>query len=412
MALLYLLHREEIPAFIVHCNYGLRGKASDKDQKLVEEICKLWNFECVSVRLDYEKDSHNNFQNWARDRRYEVFYDLKEEFNLDIIVTAHHQDDQIETIFQRILRGSGLSSWRGIEAFDGKLFRPLLEVSKSEIMEFVQQFNIPYRIDSTNEESTYARNFLRNNWFPELNKLFPGWRENILAVRDRAEEFADLKSLIANDVVSDTRAINRSAFLALPASVQRVIFSHTAKKVIEGNSTSAKFLGKIHKLSELQTGAKLQISDDIFVIRDRETFVVVIDVPSKFLPVQISEDEVAVEKMYSFVKLKSEAFENTYTKEKLILNLDAIEFPITLRNWQDGDRFIPFGIQGSQLISSHISNKKVSALVKKSVKVIESFDGTICAVIFPPNSGVDIIGTISEVYRCTDQTKKSLIISY
>ena len=412
MALLYLLHREEIPAFIVHCNYGLRGQASDKDQNLVEEMCKLWNFECVSVRLEYEKKATGNFQKWARERRYEVFYDLKEELKTDVIVTAHHQDDQIETIFQRILRGSGLSSWRGIETFDGTLFRPLLEVSKSEIMEFVQQFNIPYRIDSTNEESTYARNFLRNNWFPELNKLFPGWSENILAARDRADEFAGLKTLVANGIVSADGLIDRSKFLALPDSVQRVIFSYAADKIGGTGILSAGFLSEIHKLSELQTGAKLQISDDYFVIRDRVSFVIVNENLDKFMPVQFSEDDVSNGKECSFVKLKSEVFNGVYSKEILVLNSDAIEFPITLRNWQDGDRFISFGMQGSQLISSHITNKKVSALAKKSVKVIESFDGTICAVIFPPNSGVDTIGTISEAYRCTDQTKKSIIISY
>ena len=412
MALLYLLHREKIPVFVVHCNYGLRGNAADKDQEMVEEMCKLWSFECVSVRLEYEEKATGNFQKWARERRYEVFYDLNEEFKTNVIVTAHHQDDQIETIFQRILRGSGLSSWRGIETFDGNLFRPLIEVSKSEIMEFVQEFNIPYRIDSTNEESTYARNFLRNNWFPELNKLFPGWRENILAVRDRVDEFKELEALVAKDIVSDDGLINRSKFLALPESVQRVIFFHAADKMGLGSSLSTNFLGVIGNLNNLQTGAKLDITDDFYVIRDRERFIISENKREQNLPVRISKNELSAGKACGFLKLTSAVFEGVYTRNKLILDADVVEFPITVRNWQDGDRFIPFGMTGSQLISSHITNKKVSALIKKAVKVIESFDGTICAVIFPPDSGIGVIGTISDVCRCTDQTNESIIISY
>ena len=144
MAMLYLLHRFDIDTVVVHCNYQLRGGASDADQELVEDICMHWKMECVSLRFDSLKESDGNFQDWARSRRYQAFEDIKNEYTANLILTAHHQDDQLETILQKVLRGSGIASWKGMEMLEGDLFRPLLNVSKSQIMEFVQEANVPY----------------------------------------------------------------------------------------------------------------------------------------------------------------------------------------------------------------------------------------------------------------------------
>lgn len=106
MALLYLLHLLEQDTFVVHVNYGKRGKKSDKDQELTEQMAFQWGFECCSIRLDPEEAKGKNFQNWAREQRYRFFRDLMQDLKADAIVTAHHQDDQIETILQKLFRGA------------------------------------------------------------------------------------------------------------------------------------------------------------------------------------------------------------------------------------------------------------------------------------------------------------------
>lgn len=105
MALLYAFKQLEISCFVVHINYGLRGVESDKDQELVEQMSFQWGFECCSVRLNTEEMQSGNFQNWARNERYMIFEDLAEEIKADAIAVAHHQDDQIETIVQKLFRG-------------------------------------------------------------------------------------------------------------------------------------------------------------------------------------------------------------------------------------------------------------------------------------------------------------------
>ncbi len=410
MALLYLMHRHKLDVIAVHCNYQLRGKASDQDQSLVEEICALWNIECVSVRFDPEESKGMNFQAWARDRRYQVFRNVKREFDADLIATAHHEDDQIETIIQKVLRGAGVSAWKGMDELDDELFRPLLGISRTEIMQFIQEFNIPYRIDRTNEESTYARNFIRNNWFPLLNKLFPGWKTNILEIPKRAEEFQTMTETILAGISDHPARLNREAFLKLDPAIRPVIFKKFIGISDADVDLSRGFLQHIGRLESLQSGKFMEISPRYRVIRDRDHFKLVEENVNKDESVQINKKDIEAGLNYEHISIQKENAPVNFSEYELHLDLSKLQFPLTLRNWKDGDTIQPFGMHGSQLISDHLTNRKISSDQKKSVKVLQTFDGTIGAVIFPDNKKAGKIGTISDLVRCTDKTKKTLTI--
>ncbi|MFO7798836.1 tRNA lysidine(34) synthetase TilS [Rhodohalobacter sp.] len=408
MALMYLLHRLELSAVIVHCNYQMRGEDSDKDQRLVEKMSAFWGFECVSVRL--EKESASNFQEWARERRYEVFYDLKHEFDADFVTTAHHQDDQIETILQRILRGSGISAWSGIKPIENQLFRPLMDVSKSEIMKFAEEFNIPYRIDNSNEESTYARNFLRHNWFPELQNFFPGWRDNILKLSLRATEFELMTGEVLKSVKDDDRSLSRSYFLNLPDPIRPPVLYQFLDEVSFDIRASSSLQKVAEKLTELQSGKAIQLSGEYQIIRDRNLFTIQKLKSERKPPVKISSDDLKqIKKVYG-LHLKVDKFTDEFTSETLSMDLSKIAFPITIRQWEEGDFIRPLGMEGTQLISDHLTNRKISSARKSEAFVIESFDGNICAVIFPHHTSDDQLGTISEQVRCSTETEKVLVI--
>lgn len=411
MAMLYLLHRFTIPTIVVHCNYQLRGEASDKDQRLVEEICMHWNIECVGIRLDSSEESEGNFQDWARERRYLAFYDLKKQYNANIILTAHHLDDQLETILQKILRGSGLASWKGMEVLDDDLFRPLLNVSKADIMEFVQEFNVPYRIDRTNEESTYARNFIRNHWFPDLNRLFPGWKQNLQKVVDRAEEFGLMSDLILQQVSKSDKALHREKFIALNPKIRAAIFLQFLKQNVNDVEISRGFLKNINDVSGLQSGGKLQISENFFLVRDRDSFKLINESDEKNTHQKIEKNQVEKSLNIKGLKFAIQTSPETYSNDSLYLDEDKLKYPLTFRNWEDGDSFQPFGMAGTQLVSDHLTNRKIPSTKKKKALVLESFDTTICAVIFPNYSNSTALGTISEQVRCSLSTKKTLTIT-
>ncbi len=411
MAMLYLLHRFDIPTVVIHCNYQLRGEASDKDQKLVEDICMHWNIECVSLRFDSTEESDGNFQDWARGRRYEAFRDIKEEFNADFILTAHHQDDQLETILQKILRGSGLASWKGMDMLDDDLFRPLLNVSKTEIMEFVQDFNVPYRIDRTNEESTYARNFIRNHWFPDLNRLFPGWKQNLQKVADRAEEFNVMSDLILKQVSETHNKLKRSDFLNIPKKLRAAILLRFIKENAPDVEISHGFLENLEDLDGLQSGGKLQLSERFFLYRDRDSFKMIEDSDDEEIHQKIEKNQAEKSLHISDWKFSVTSVPENYSSEILHLDHQKIEYPLTIRTWKAGDSFQPLGMDGTQLVSDHLTNRKIPSSIKKKALVLETFDTTICAVIFPNYSNSAEMGTVSEKFRCTSATEKTLTIT-
>jgi tRNA(Ile)-lysidine synthase len=412
MALLYLMHRHGYEVVVVHCNYGLRGEQSEKDQKLVEEVCMLWNMECVSVKLDHNSSENGNFQQWARNERYRIFRDLKEEYQGKYILTAHHQDDQIETILQKILRGSGISALKGIESVKMDLFRPLLEVSKSQILDFVEEFNIPYRIDASNEESTYARNFLRNRWFPMLESLFPGWRSNILSLREKAAVHQDLIEFVAGEVRNDKLSFKRSRFNNLQDTLKPVVFKKLFEQAVDHGAINKGVLINIRSLKSLQTGQYQDISDNHVLFRDRDLyrFISKNSIINSAIELSVSRKDLECGFKIKNIGLEIRSVPETFNEACLYLDLDKVTFPMTIRSWADGDLFQPFGMSGRQLVSDHLTNRKVPSHRKNESLIMESFDGMIAAVIFPAEKERMQPGTISEHVRVSKNTQKILKI--
>jgi len=412
MALLYLLHKHEVNTTIVHCNYGMRGKASDQDQQLVEETASMWGFDVISSRFDAADAEGENFQNWARKKRYEMFRDLKRELSADAILTAHHEDDQLETILQRVMRGSGITAWSGMEVWDGELLRPLLTVSKSDIMEFVTTNHIPYRLDSSNEESTYARNFLRNGWFPVLNNLFPGWRGNLLNLTERAAEFTEMAALTAGGVTGDDGSINRDSFLKLPVNARNAVISYLVTVQFPERSVSKGALENLANLSQLQTGKKMQLDDGLWLIRDRARFVW--DLVDESLPqaAVLKREDLKNSARVASLLVGTKEWDGELHSDTLFLDPVSLTWPVTFRRWEQGDRFNPFGMDGTQSVADHLTNEKVSAVQKNQTIIAETFDGRIAAVIFPRKSHTKRAGTIADWAKCTGATKNSVFIQY
>ncbi|MCC5913752.1 MAG: tRNA lysidine(34) synthetase TilS [Balneolaceae bacterium] len=412
MVLLYLMkiHWQNVVA--VHCNYGLRGKASDEDQNFVEEICRdLFNVECVSVRFDPSDLKNGNTQKLAREKRYQVFEDLKRELQADLIVTAHHRDDQVETIFQKIIRGSGLRTWSGMEVLDGDLFRPLLNVSKEEILDFARKENIPYREDMTNRESDYARNFIRNEWAPELNRLFPGWKENLLKAGERAAEFEELADHLLSGLIDTDGSLERQSFINLSDKLQRVALVRWLEKSGYESVAGTGFLSEVEKINSLQSGGRLQAGIGCYILRDRDRFVITDEDTGDDAQAEVvvnSPEELPI--ISDHFKISAERFSGKVSDGGLSLDLDKVKFPITISAWSEGDRFTPLGMEGSQSVADHLTNRKISSATKGETQVIKSFDGSIRAVIFPRNSSDLQTGTISETAKCDQGTQTILRI--
>jgi len=412
MSLLYIFKKLGIDALVSHVNYQKRGEASDKDAELVEGFASAWDFECHVSTLDVPEDEGINFQQWARQKRYDIYRGLVHEYDADGIAVAHHEDDQVETILQKLFRGAGLASWSSMEVWDGEVFRPYLHISRSQIEEYAGQEAIPYRTDESNLKSGYARNFLRNEWLQQLKQFFPGWKKNVLRIVEQAKNYEDAVKWIAGQV-TEGRSIRREAYHTLEPGLQRALILWLAKQQNPELTISQNSLWELSELKNLQTGQEITLTPKLSVMRDRDCYVLTGGAEKSSEPLVIERFELESdvlqtdELIISLQTHKNPDFETT-----LFVDADKIAWPVTLRPWRAGDRFQPLGMEGHQLVADHLTNRKVSAAHKGEALVMESFEETICAIIFPPIKNQAPPGSISEQVKCDSNTAQSIQIKY
>ena len=163
---------------VAHVNYHFRGEDSNLDQKLVEDFCKKNDikFHLKDVS-EQEKTQMKSLQNWARELRYDFFFKILEQENLDYIVMAHHLNDELETFFINLSRGSGIKGLSGIPKNENRILRPLLKFTKNEIYAFAKENSIDFREDKSNEKDDYLRNKIRNQLTPKIVEIFPNFLE-------------------------------------------------------------------------------------------------------------------------------------------------------------------------------------------------------------------------------------------
>ncbi|WP_158551558.1 tRNA lysidine(34) synthetase TilS [Rhodohalobacter sp. SW132] len=411
MTLLYLIQRHSINCTVVHCNYRLRGEASEKDRELVEQISAMWNLNCITATFDPSEAENENTQEWARTKRYRVFRDLKKQIGADYIFTAHHQTDKIETILQKIWRGSGMASWNALDLQDGDLARPLIDLTKEQIKTFAEENHIPFREDETNERAEYARNFIRHDLYPEMDRFFPGWQDNVLKLTRRAEEFSIMADLLLDDIVSGENEISREKLLHKPEVIRPLLLHRFISKNQPGVSLSEGVINRFREISELQTGGEIAISTEWKIVRDRKFFKMVSK--SKSEPeseICISRKDIGDELRLNSCSFRLKKWDEKIQPNLLQLDADKIDWPITVRKWRDGDRITPLGMTGSKLVADLLSDHKISTTQKRRAFLIESFDGIVSAVIFPHYNSGGHAGIISEQVKCSSGTQTILEI--
>lgn len=412
MSMLYAFYRLNISAYVVHVNYQKRGSASRKDARLVARMARQWNFECTIVEVNPEEVEGQNFQQWARERRYQLFEESAREQQAKGIAVAHNRDDQIETILQKMFRGGGLASWSAMQVWDGRLFRPLLNISRNNIATFAERNDIPYRTDASNLQSDFARNFLRNEWLANLSDFFPGWEQNVLRISKQAQHYEQAIRWIAGKMTNE-RGIDREAFHSLSPGLQKAVILFLLKQRNPGISISRHTLRQVETVDQLQTGKEIQLTEQLSLMRDRKYYCIVKMEPKPFSGTTLGREKLEqtsyIEAGLSFEIASCEFYRE---KETLCMDTDKLSWPITLRYWKEGDSFQPLGMEGRQLVSDHLTNRKIPAAKKQKTLVVESFEETICAVIFPPIKNSASIGTISERVKYDAGTKRCLKIRY
>lgn len=213
--------KHNIDLIIAHANYGLRGKDSIKDEEFVQKLAEKYGLMVYFLKPTLGK---NKSENELRNIRYNFFEEVRKENNFDSIAVAHNADDQVETFLMRIIRGSGLQGLAGMKYKNNSLIRPLLGISRKEILEYLKKNNLKFRIDKTNAQDLFLRNKIRNNLLPLLEKTFnPKIKETIFsATTSIADDYSFISETVTK-TLKNKKELRVSEILKLHPAIQRAI---------------------------------------------------------------------------------------------------------------------------------------------------------------------------------------------
>lgn len=362
-----IMQRLDYEIIAVHCNFHLRGEESMRDETFVRDFCKRRNI-CLHVEnfdtLAYAKANGQSVEMAARELRYSLFERIMKKNDAAGIFVAHHADDSIETVFLNLLRGTGLKGICGISPVNGNIMRPLLCVGRKDIEAYAKVMHIEYIVDSTNLQNDYMRNKIRNLILPLMEEARPNFRQTMLA---NMENFAQ-----AENVYSTSIKQNIANFVKTDGINQRLDIS-VFDKCGFAETLLHEWL-KPYGFSPLQTkmavsGTFTQVgavmhSGSHRLARERDCF----------LLCPIHENVYAEIKPEDLLEIEqSDDCSITKDKNTAVFDASKLSGPLTVREWRDGDKFMPFGMNGkTKKVSDFLTDLKIDNSARKNVKVLLS----------------------------------------
>lgn len=383
MVLAALLNRTAAEIIIAHCNFRLRGTESDGDEMLVREFASQLGVACFVRPFDtsaiLEKQG-GNLQETARDLRYRWFEQLRQEQDYDLIATAHHKQDSVETMLINFFKGTGIAGMHGILPQQGKIIRPLLPFTKANLEQFATAQHIPWREDSSNAKDQYTRNAIRNQLFPAIEQIFPQALEHLAGNTVR---FAEAEKLYLESIERYRKKLieKRGQDWYLPIlKLRHVTPLHTILwELVKPFGFNSGQLSDIARLLEAETG-KYIAAPDFRIIRNRNFLIITAGQQEESTHILIQENEVEAHTAGFSLTIKHASFTPGdmeqilhFTKEKICVDRNALTFPLVLRPWKTGDYFYPLGMnRKKKKVSRFLIEQKVPLHEKEHVWVLES----------------------------------------
>jgi tRNA(Ile)-lysidine synthase len=402
VCLAHLLSLSEYNFTIAHCNFKLRGKESDEDALFVKQLAKdlgVNYFEKVFDTAQYAEEKKLSIQEAARNLRYNWFRELKEKHGFSKIVTAHHQEDSVETFFINLFRSSGISGLTGIPVISNDIVRPLLFASRSDIDRHIQTFNLNYREDSSNITNDYLRNKIRHELIPIIQKLdnrsYNGLLKSIEFLKSDNVLFQYLLNKEAKEFIKNKED---KLIIDLKLLKQHPIAENILFKLLKPYGFHKNEVAKILKSEE---SGKIFYSHNYRAALNRNKLIISKinedDVVTSILITE-HESEIGFPLKLNLEKLAVNQVEFNFEKNISYIDADKIKWPLELRKWQYGDSFVPLGMKGRKKVSDFLIDEKVSILEKENTWVLLS-----------NNEIVWLVGhRISDKFKITDTTQNVL----
>lgn len=402
VALLSVLVKLGYTCIALHCNFHLRGEESVRDEKFAQAFADKLHVPFCKIDFKTEQYAHENhlsIEMAARELRYAWFEDMRIRLQAQAIAVAHHRCDSIETLLMNLVRGSGIRGLVGIRPRNQYVIRPLLGVSRKEILAWLEEQQYTYVTDSTNLSDAYTRNFIRLRVLPLLEEINP-------SVRQTLSRTADHLSAAETIYLSVLEKARQELWIKDKLSIEKLMQYPSPETILyellQPFGFSRQVASDVFRSLEGESG-KVFYSDSYRLVKDREYLL--LSKREQILPITytypLEAGQWQAPFSFSFEMIQKDAdFAFQVSKDIAYFDADKLDSVLQLRRWQQGDWFIPFGMKGRKKVSDYFSDHKFTLEQKENAWLL-------C-------SGQSVIWLIGERsdnrFRVSADTKRILIV--
>ncbi|MDR1356848.1 MAG: tRNA lysidine(34) synthetase TilS [Tannerellaceae bacterium] len=384
VALLTILERLGYRCIAAHCNFHLRNEESDRDEDFAKNFANTLGVPFLKTDFDtirYASEMHISIEMAARELRYRRFEELRLQTDAQAIAVAHHRDDNVETLLINLIRGSGIRGLKGMRPKNGFVVRPLLSVGRDEIEAWITSEQLPYVTDSSNQSDIYVRNFIRLRVLPLLENINPSVKEAIARTSGHLSAAETIYQSVVDKarttVMKENNHLSIAELLQMP-SPDTILYEllspfHFTRTVTEN------IFAALHK----ESSGEIFYSPTHRLVKDRNTLLLSPLEETNAISYTIDDEEGVWRGPVnlSFTKtIADESFSPSGNKSTAWLDYDKLKFPLTLRKWQHGDWFVPFGMKGHKKLSDYFTDHKYSMVDKEQAWLLCSEDNIVWIV--------------------------------
>lgn len=414
VALLCILHQLNYDVEAIHCNFRLRGEESERDEAFCKDLCQKHGIKLHLAHFDtkeYASLHHISIEMAARELRYRYFYQLRHDINAESICVAHHKDDQAETILLNIIRGTGIQGLTGMSEKRDFIVRPLLAITRREIKEYLDKIGQKHIEDSSNAIDDVKRNKLRLNIIPLLKEMNPKVVESLCEMAENVNGVIpmveDSFSRQSKSIVVDlpTTNNNEGFCINIDALMSSLSPEYNLFKLLENKQFTSTTIKSIFNSINTQSGKHWETTNHIAYINDRHLYVE----KKQAKPETFVFPEEGTYVIGDNKKIKIEIIDKTpdfiveKSKEVATLDFHGVKFPLRLRPIENGDRFVPFGMNGSKLVSDYLTDRKIPLTARRQqLMLVDKDENTLW-----------LVGERTDNrFRITSDTIKMIIVRY
>ena len=401
VVMLDLFSKSDYECMVAHCNFNLRGNESLEDEGFVKSLENKYGIPVHSKSFDTKKYAEENkisIQMAARDLRYDWFEELLSQHQFDSIATAHNLNDQVETFFINLARGTGIKGLSGIKERYGNLIRPLLWASRDQIREYADTNNLEWREDSSNSSMKYTRNKIRHEILPLLKVINPAFSETMQL---NLKKLRDVEKIYLTELDVKKRYLlipdEKSSKIHIPSLLKEKNYRVWLYEILQEYGFTSGTVDDISLALRKKESGKKFYSEKYRVIKDREYLIIGerLESDSRRFYIEDGQKEISKPIAMEIEELDKADFKHEKSLKTAQLDYDKVSFPLIIRKWEKGDYFMPLGMQNLKKVSDFFIDQKMSIPEKEKTWLLANGKHIVW-----------VIGQrIDERFKITDETE-------